>query len=516
MHSKLQTGQRAISVVCGLLAISSAASAQISFGTPIAYSSGNDPRGVALADFDSDGDVDIVATVHDPARLALLRNTGTGAFLAPEFMTLIAGTDPVGMVARDFNLDGHIDLMLANSATNGVRFLRNLGDGDFVSGQGLVVDADPEDLVAADFDADGDDDVAVTCRGGDTVKFIRNNGLGQFTVVQTLPAGDSPRGLALGRLSALPALGAAPLDLALVAHGSRQVRIYRSLGDGTFVANGVLTLGGVERPESIAVADVDNDGDDDLLVTLADTTVHDIGVFRQISPGVFCQCDYFDVGGVHPVGLVVGDFDFDTYIDAAAVNSVTSSVSVLRNLAGQQFGELQTFPVLGPDAMALATADLDGNHYLDLVVTNDGGNSVSVMLNGRDNPSNYCVSSANSAGSGAHMGWMGMPSVSAGGFTLAVSGAPASVNGLFFIGETPTQVPYQSGFLCIAPPLARLGPALMTSSTGSASRLLDFNTWPTTVISAGSVWNAQFWYRDPLAGSGGTNFSDGLRVVFEQ
>ncbi len=515
MKSEFRIQRRAVAVACGLLSLSSAAAAQISFQAPIAYPSGSDPRGVALADFDGDGDVDIAVTVHNPARLALLRNTGAGAFLAPELTTLIAGTDPVGMVARDFNLDGHVDLMLANSATNGVRFLRNLGDGHFVSGEGLVVDDDPQNIAAADFDLDGDYDVAVTCRGDDTVKFIRNEGLGHFVVAQTLAAGDSPRGLAFGRLSAVPSLGAAPLDLAVVAHGSRQVRLYRGQGNGTFVASGVLTLGGIERPESIAIADVDNDGDDDLLVTLADTTVHDIGVFRQLSPGVFCQCDYFDVGGVHPVGLVVGDFDFDTYIDAAAVNSVTSSLSVLRNLAGQQFGELQTFPVLGPDAMALAAADLDGNHYLDLVVTNDGGNSVSVILNGRDNPSNYCLSSPNSAGSGAHMGWSGMPSVSAGSFALAVSGAPASVNGLFFIGETPTQVPYSSGYLCIAPPVARLGPALMTSSTGSASRLLDFNVWPTSVIDAGSVWNAQFWYRDPLSGSGGTNFSDGLRVVFE-
>ncbi len=515
MKSKLQTSRHAFRVACGLLTISSSAFAQISFETPIAFPSGNQPSGVALADFDGDGDIDIAAAIHDPARLALLRNTGSGMFLAPEFTTLIAGTDPIALVARDFNLDGHPDLMLVNSATNGMRFLRNLGDGHFVSGEGLAVDHNPRNIDAADFDGDGDDDIALTCRDDDTVQFIRNEGLGHFTLVQTLAAGDNPRGLAFGRLSDIATVGAAPLDVAVVAHGSRQVRLYRGVGDGTFVPSGLLTLGGIERPEAIAIADIDKDGDDDMVVTLADTTVHDIGVFYQLSPGVFCQCEYFDVGGVHPVGLVLGDFDRDTFIDAATVNSATSNVSVLRNLAAQQFGELQTIAVLGPDAAAIATGDLDGNHYLDLVVTNDGGNSVSVILNGRDNPSNYCLSSANSAGAGAHMAWSGIPSVTANNFALAVSGAPISVNGLFFFGETPTQVPYQSGYLCIAPPVARLGPVVMTSSTGVASRPLDFGVWPTSVISAGSVWNAQFWYRDPLAGSGGSNFSDGLRVVFE-
>lgn len=513
MSIHLQARHGALSIACGLLATSSMAVAQISFDIPVAYLSGNDPKGLAIADFDGDGGADIAVTIHNPARLALLRNAGNGAFLAPDFTTLIAGTNPIGMVARDFNLDGHIDLMLANSDTQGVRFLRNLGDGHFASGQGLVVDEDPRNIVAADFDNDGDDDIAVTCRGGDTLKIIRNEGGGVFSVVQTLAAGDSPRGLAVGELDGSLGL-VGTLDLAVVSHGSRQVRLYGGVGDGTFVLNEVLSMAGSERPEDVAIADVDNDGLDDLLVTLADTTVHDIGVFHQLTPGVFCQCDYFDTGGAHPVGLVTGDFDLDTRVDVAAVDSVLSSVSVLANLGGQ-FGDLQMFPVLGPQSTAIAAGDFDGNHYLDLVVTNDDGNSISVLLNGRDNPSNYCLSSANSAGAGAYMAFSGVPSVAANAFGLEVGGAPAGVVGLFFMGEVPSQVPYHDGYLCIAPPVARLGPALMTSPVGTASRALDFTVWPTSVISAGSVWNAQFWYRDPLAGTGSTNFSDGLRVVFE-
>jgi len=33
-------------------------------------------------------------------------------------------------------------------------------------------------------------------------------------------------------------------------------------------------------------------------------------------------------------------------------------------------------------------------------------------------------------------------------------------------------------------------------------------------IFAGSTWNFQFWYRDPLGGPAGFNFSDGLEVPF--
>jgi hypothetical protein len=509
-----QSRVRALSILGGVFITSAVAAAQISYGTPIAYVAGDDPHGAVLADFDGDGDVDIAVTVHNPARLALLRNNGQGSFAAPEFTTLLSGTDPAGIVARDFDGDGHVDVMVANSGTSGVRFLKNLGDGDFLSGAGVVVGSDPRNIDAADFDGDGDMDVAVTNRGDDTISFIRNLGGGAFTVAQTLGAGDSPRGFAFGRLTPV-GTGGASMDVALVAHGARQVRVFRGLGDCTFSAHLTLDLVGLERPEALAIADVDNDGDDDLVVSLADTTVHDIGVFGQTAPGVFCPCDFFDVGGIHPVGVALGDFDFDSFVDAATVNSVTNDVSVLRNLGSAQFGELQTFPVLGPEAQCIVTGDLDGNHYLDFVVTNDLGNSVSVILNGRDNPSSYCQSSPNSAGAGAYMSWTGAPSIAGNAFTLEVSGAPAGVNGLFFLGQTPTETPYQSGYLCIHPPFARLSPTAMTSPGGMASRALDFGLWPASTIEPGSVWNMQFWYRDPSAAIGTTNFSDGLRVVFD-
>jgi hypothetical protein len=37
---------------------------------------------------------------------------------------------------------------------------------------------------------------------------------------------------------------------------------------------------------------------------------------------------------------------------------------------------------------------------------------------------------------------------------------------------------------------------------------------PAGVISAGSTWNFQLWYRDGGAGPGSSNFSDGISVTF--
>lgn len=515
MKLEIRSPSRAICIAGAFLAASSSAVAQISFQVPTAFVAGEEPHAVALADFDDDGDIDIAATVHNPARLALLRNDGFGVFSAPEFTTLATGADAAGIVARDFNGDGHMDVAIAYSADATLRYLRNLGDGDFVVGDSVVVGENPQDVAAADFDGDGDDDLVVSNRTSNTVSVVRNLGLGDFLRIQTLAAGVSPRGLAFGEFGALE--GSFAADLAVVSHGSREVRIFHNDGTGLYVLANTLTLGGLERPEAVAVADIDQDGDDDLLVTLADTTVHDVGVFRQTSPGVFCQCDYYDVGGVHPIGIVAADFDLDTYVDVAAVNSTSSTIAVLRNLNGVSFGELQNYALLGPESDFVAAADLNGDHYLDLVATNDLGNSVSVLLNARDNPSSYCIGSPNSTGGSALIGSSGSTSMAANDFVLEVHGAPASVNGLFFLGQNPIQTPYMSGYLCIRPPFARLGPTDVTDAGGFAMHPLDVSAWPAMGIEAGSIWNAQFWYRDPSAlGGATTNFSNGLRIVFDQ
>lgn len=67
-------------------------------------------------------------------------------------------------------------------------------------------------------------------------------------------------------------------------------------------------------------------------------------------------------------------------------------------------------------------------------------------------------------------------------------------------------------------PLQRLQPVLVTDAQGAATVPLDFTTPPVSsgpfAVTPFSTWNLQFWYRDPLGGPAGFNFSDGLEVTF--
>jgi len=129
-------------------------------------------------------------------------------------------------------------------------------------------------------------------------------------------------------------------------------------------------------------------------------------------------------------------------------------------------------------------------------------------------PSNYCVGSPNSAGPGALIGHSGSQSVSRNDFTLRASQCPTGQWGLFFYGPRAGQVPLGNGFLCVSGPLYRL-PVVTTDALGSASYGLDMDSAPNPGgLQPGDVWHFQFWYRDPAAGGGNSNLSDGLEVTF--
>ncbi len=131
---------------------------------------------------------------------------------------------------------------------------------------------------------------------------------------------------------------------------------------------------------------------------------------------------------------------------------------------------------------------------------------------------NYCVGAPNSVGPGATIGHTGSTSVAFNDLVLTASGCPHNKSGIFFYG--PHQIaatPFDNGFLCFNGGFYRLHPTV-TSATGTATSALDVNSPPTPAgqITAGSVWNFQFWYRDPTQGPSGSNLSNALQVTFCQ
>jgi len=130
----------------------------------------------------------------------------------------------------------------------------------------------------------------------------------------------------------------------------------------------------------------------------------------------------------------------------------------------------------------------------------------------------YCATSPNSAGAGAVISSSGSVSVGANNLVLVSGGAIPNGSGLFYFGPNMIQAPFGDGLRCIGGATRRLFPIITADGMGTATRPLDFTAPPmdsgTHMITPGSTWNFQHWFRDNAAGMSGFNLSNGLSVTF--
>jgi hypothetical protein len=128
---------------------------------------------VLVADLDGDGDLDLVVTNDAPTadQLApgvLLKNGGAGHFTAATLPSTDSPHDARGLAVADVDRDGHLDLVLTNATEflphggTAVEVLRGRGDGTFTPLAGLPrYGVGAFGAAAGDLDGDGWPDLAI-------------------------------------------------------------------------------------------------------------------------------------------------------------------------------------------------------------------------------------------------------------------------------------------------------------------------------------------------------------------
>jgi autotransporter-associated beta strand protein len=239
----------------------------------------NSHGNTTVADFDADGDVDIV-----------WYNTGTTAFRyfqntnGHSYTELTLGSNPFNgitistagdYIVGDFNTDGAIDMRIYNGSAE-VTYLNN-GTGTFASVSGA---GDPLNGIAmsfnshsnttvADFDADGDVDIVWYNTGTTAFRYFQNTNGHSYT---ELTLGSNPfNGITISTVGDY-IVGDFNTDGAIdmrIWNGSAEVT-YLNNGTGTFASvsgagdplNGIATS--FNSHSNTTVADFDADGDVDI------------------------------------------------------------------------------------------------------------------------------------------------------------------------------------------------------------------------------------------------------------
>src|SRR5262249_8985171 len=135
------------------------------FATPANYSVGTNPEGLAIADLNGDGKLDIAVANASSGTVSVLPGNGDGTF-GGRINFNVAGS-PSAVVAANLNGDSKLDLAVANGST--VSVLLNQGTPGTAVQSGTFASAvnygsggsGPVSLVATDLNSDGKLDLAV-------------------------------------------------------------------------------------------------------------------------------------------------------------------------------------------------------------------------------------------------------------------------------------------------------------------------------------------------------------------
>ena len=257
--------------------------------------------GVAVADYDSDGDLDVYLNNYGPN--VLYQNNGDGTFTDVTKQAGVGNGFQVGAGAcfLDMDKDGDLDLYVANylefsydmHVTKTIRgvpvyanpryyppvpdnLFRNNGDGTFTDvsrESGIARHAGwGMGMVCGDYDNDGDTDIFIANDVAENFLFM-NNGSGKYEEMALFTgsaydvSGNSQgsMGVDCGDYD-----NDGLLDFYMTSYQGQLTALYKNLGNGVFQEVNLITgAGSGTRPYvtwGTSIVDFDNDGDRDIFV----------------------------------------------------------------------------------------------------------------------------------------------------------------------------------------------------------------------------------------------------------
>jgi hypothetical protein len=302
---------------------------------------GQGPNSVVAADLNNDGKPDLVVTNKQDGTITVLVNPNDGTANFAALPPLPAGTGPEHVAVADVNQDGKPDLLVVNDDNHVLVYLNTsiAGATSFAAPVSFGVGVGPLYVTTADFNHDGLLDIVTANSGDGTVSVLVNTTTqgnlsfaAQMQYLVGTDASSDPKVVATADIN-----GDGLPDLAIATSASSTVAVMLnttspSAGAVTFSAAQHFTVG--SGPVSLIAADLDGDTKPDLIVSNKDDNTLSVLINTTPHDGATPTFDTQQVipAGDSPWPVAVADLNNDGKLDLVEADQDDDKISVLMSV----------------------------------------------------------------------------------------------------------------------------------------------------------------------------------------
>ena len=314
-------------------------------------------------DLNNDGysDLSLTNEVSNDVRVCL--NNGNGFYDSMVVFPVAGSSSASANEGADFNGDGEIDLVIASGGNSIMSVLMGDGTGSYTSFTNYVSGSSVRGVAVIDLDVDGDADIVSANRNGNNLRMFFNDGAGGFATNSALEAGGN------GETAVMPgdANEDVIMDLFVGCYSGQRLIIMLGDGNGGLTTAANISSGGLVW--MISVGDLNGDGHLD--VATANSFTNNTAVAFGDGNGNLSPVTIYSAGRF-TLAIDIGDIDGDGDLDMVTSHYVSSEYIMWENDGAGNFTLRKSYPSSSTGSCAiLHDRDRDGDLDMSLVDETD-------------------------------------------------------------------------------------------------------------------------------------------------
>jgi hypothetical protein len=357
------------------------------FGSLKRYQTGDLPLWTTINDFNNDGYLDTAISNEGANTITVYQNSGDSKATLTNRKDYKIGDIPRSITSGDFDGDGWLDLASVSSNDDKlwINFNQKSSQISFDDAVNYTVDRSPVGLTSGDINMDGHQDIIVIHVGAriivgqkqytDSVSVFLNNGTGEFLDRVDYIVGKKVTGVVIDDFNS----DGWP-DIATSNYAGYEISILLNRAKGNGYMNNAVNYSLNDNSSSginLRSGDIDGDGDIDI-VSVCPSLNH-LEIIRNNGDGTF-QAYEESIAGHSPNDIYLNDFDNDGDLDVATGNLFDGSVSIHPNNGDGVFTTFD-FYYVGGWPRGIDQGDIDNDGDIDIITANYLGGSLSIRYN---------------------------------------------------------------------------------------------------------------------------------------